>query len=121
MILLRELTTNEKVLMETLLRSTADAHGLIESLGSILVSEMEDGGMGSLLLVPFGMAEAQRAFGRTVLTGEFTDSDGVLVSVCINVDTGERLYELDVWKADFSELLAWPNAIDLRVCSSEAG
>jgi hypothetical protein len=65
-----------------------------------LVDEMNDGGMGSLLFV----GAADRRFGRCIGECEFDDADGVLVSVALNLDQRDELFELDLWKVDFSPL-----------------
>jgi hypothetical protein len=78
-------------------------------LDDLAVKQMNDGEMGSLLLVPKGLETANRSLGQQLLLGEFTDSDGIPVSVAINTDREGRLYELDVWKVNFSPLLTWPD------------
>ena len=65
-----------------------------------LVEEMSDGGMGSLLFA----GSVDRRFGECIGEAEFNDADGVLVSVALNVDQRGELFELDLWKVDFSPL-----------------
>jgi hypothetical protein len=57
---------------------------------------MNDGGMGSLLLIPEGLGNTNRSFGKQIVLGEFSDRDGVPVSISLNVDAMGKLYELDV-------------------------
>ena len=38
----------------------------------------------------------------------FTDEDGVKVIASLNVDSDGHLFELDIWKTDFSPLLRIP-------------
>jgi hypothetical protein len=64
------------------------------------VEEMNDGGMGSLLFV----GAPDRRFGRCIGEAEFDDADGVRVSVALNLDQRDELFELDLWKVDFSPL-----------------
>ena len=112
---LRPLSSYEKALITALLQSKAETVPYIDSLNDLLVAEMHDGGMGSLLLVPRGLESTTRSFGKQLVLGEFTDTDGVPVSVALNVDSQGRLYELDVWKVDFSPLLAWPDPSEIRI------
>jgi len=66
---------------------------------NIKVSEMNDGGMGSLAI---GEDYDDRMFGREVAEYEFKDIDGVNISATLNLDTNNQLYEIDVWKVNFS-------------------
>ncbi len=106
---LRKLFPEEKALVATLLRGKPGMSSLLGELDDINAEEMSDGGMGSLLLVPMGHEGTSRHFGKQLALGQFLDSDGVPVSVAINVDDQGHLYELDVWKVDFSPLLGWPD------------
>nr|WP_254455270.1 hypothetical protein [Paenarthrobacter ureafaciens] len=63
------------------------------------VSDMDDGGMGSLL---FESAKPDRSYGRTLSEGCYNDEDGFPVLVAINLDTENEIFELDSWKVDFS-------------------
>ncbi|WP_145925283.1 DUF6984 family protein [Bordetella sp. H567] len=74
-----------------------------ESLTRAFVEEMEDGGMGSLRIVWPG-EHTERHFGWIVAEQTFLDSDGVEISVAVNVDKQGDLFELDMWKVDFSPL-----------------
>lgn len=65
-----------------------------------LVEDMKDGRMGSLRFV----GSHDRRFGECVGEAEFDDADGVTVSVALNADQRGELFELDVWKVDFSPL-----------------
>ena len=75
-----------------------------------LVDEMNDGGMDSLLFV----GAAGRRFARCIGECEFDDADGVLVSVALNLDQRDELFELDLWKVDFSPLQRIPALGDVR-------
>jgi hypothetical protein len=68
-------------------------------VSSLRVQEMEDGGMGSLRFVHDG---GPAKLGRQVAEFSFDDSDDVPVSAALYVDTEGRLFELDVFKGDFS-------------------
>ena len=63
-----------------------------------LVEEMIDGEMGSLRFV----GPSDRRFGKCIGSASFKDADGVPVSAVLNADQNGELFELDIWKADFS-------------------
>jgi hypothetical protein len=75
---------------------------------SLMVCSMNDGGMGSLYLFSKGEANKNRIFGKTVSDFQFKDLDGVDVIVSLNVDDEGDLFELDIWKTDFSKLIKLP-------------
>ena len=102
----RDPSEPERGLLAALARLAADVDpGWLEG---VKVRPMNDGGMGSLELVPRGVHGSQRRFGRKVAEYQFTDADGVEVLVSLNVDTDGRPFELDVWKTDFSPLMRTP-------------
>lgn len=78
----------------------------------MLVQQMNDGGMGSLRTCSI---RADRMLGRIVAEGEFRDADGTPVFVAINEDQYGELFELDVWKADFSPLIRIPEASQIEI------
>ncbi len=94
----RPLSEQEKILIAALLRANPKLASLADSVDQLLAREMQDGGMGSLVLIPPNLDQSCRSFGQEVARGEFDDADGVLVSVAINADKEGRLFELDVWK-----------------------
>jgi hypothetical protein len=73
-------------------------------LGSALVEPMKDGGMGSLKFRSTGPASSH----SILVEADFKDSDGVLVSVVFWVTDSGEADELDVWKVDYSPLIAFP-------------
>jgi hypothetical protein len=75
---------------------------------SLLVESMSDGGTGSLRLVPTVMRSKQRFFGNRVSSYEFADEDGVRVIAALVVDTDGHIYELELFKTDFSRLKRLP-------------
>ena len=77
-----------------------------------LVEEMQDGNMGSLRFVTLEYPD--RRYGSMIVEAEFTDADGVLVSVALNLDDRGNLLELDIWKVDFSPIERYPKPEDLR-------
>jgi hypothetical protein len=76
---------------------------------NLLVSQMDDGGMGSLYLFPEGLNKEQRSFGKQISELQFTDIDGVEVIASLNLDESGNLFELDIWKTDFGKLLKLPD------------
>jgi hypothetical protein len=112
---IRDLSSQERAIITALLRGKPETAHFIDTLDGLAAKQMNDGGMGSLSLVPKGLENASRSFGQQLVLGEFPDSDGVPVSVAVNVDGQGQLYELDVWKVDFSPLLAWSDPALVRI------
>ena len=75
------------------------------------VCSMHDGGMGSLSLFPKGTVVDNRKFGERISEYQFQDVDGIDVIVSLNLDTKGELFELDVWKTDFSPLIRLPDKL----------
>jgi len=75
----------------------------------LLVRPMNDDEMGSLLLFPQGQIFAHRIFGKQVSELQFLDKDGIEVIASLNVDDVGNLFELDIWKTDFSKLIEIPD------------
>jgi len=73
------------------------------------VAPMDDGGMGSLVLLLGNNPKPDRQFGRQASEHQFKDADGVDVIATLNVDTEEEPFELDVWKMDYSPLIKLPD------------
>jgi hypothetical protein len=86
--------------------------GLLNNLNARTVEDMQDGGMGSIRFSNAG--GARREFGDAIAGAEYTDDDGVLVSIVFNTDSTGSLSEVDFWKVDFSPLLRYPRPSDLR-------
>jgi len=74
-----------------------------DSLAAIEVEEMDDGGMGSLL---FKSSKLDRLLGKELASKTFVDTDGVEVIVTLSLDNYGDLFELDVWKVDFSPVIS---------------
>ncbi|MGQ0531116.1 MAG: DUF6984 family protein [Caulobacteraceae bacterium] len=87
---------------------------LFEQGERALVEEMDDGGMGSIRFICEPPKEHQ-IFGREVARGVASDGDGVPLSLAVNVDQDGDLFELDIWKVDFSKLKRHhPDPDDIR-------
>lgn len=109
--------------MESLRKPTRQEENLIEFLISkssvqipkgwrigLLVRSMNDGGMGSLHLFPNGKIRPDRTMGKQISELQFTDQDSTEVLASLYVDSNGDLLELDIWKTDFSKLIALPGS-----------
>ena len=109
----RPLREKELVLVGKLLAGTRCGTKARVQLDEARVQDMPDGGMGSIQFVQ-GSPE-QRIFGEQIAEGLFHDADGVPVSVALNVDQFDDLFELDLWKVDFSPLIRYPDADEVEI------
>lgn len=107
----REPTTQEKKLIE-LLVSKSSLELPDNWKDRLLVRPMDDGGMGSLYLLPNIESRSTQKLGRRVSEYQFTDLDGIEVLVSLNVDEQGNLFELDIWKTNFSPLVKFPKLSD---------
>jgi hypothetical protein len=85
---------------------------LASNLDACMIEDMQDGGMGS---IRFLSGDEPRRLGDAIAEAEYTDNDGILVIIALNTDRSGKLYEVDFWKVDFSPLLRYPSACDLRI------
>jgi len=107
----RKLSQQELRLLEVLV--TKASIDLPENWqATITVSPMNDNGMGSLYLFPDGKTSDTRLFGKQVSECSFVDEDGVQVIASLNMDSNGNLFELDIWKTDFSSVINIPDKID---------
>lgn len=88
-----------------LLRRLLVLGGRQERTDHLLIEPLADGSMGSFRIGEFAAA---RKLGYSVAEVHFSDADGILVTAVLNVDTQDQLFEVDVWKVDFSPLQRWP-------------
>jgi hypothetical protein len=75
------------------------------------VYEMNDGGMGSVRFVD--NADTSRYL-KALITAEYIDADNVQVFITLNVNTAGKLFELDIFKGDFSPLNEYPKPHELK-------
>src|SRR5260370_40934537 len=94
---LRPLREKELALLRKLLSRTAFADKAIPQLSKALVRDMSDGGMGSIQFHQASSPSNKRRFGEQIAEGAFRDSDGVPVSVTLNLDERGELFELDLF------------------------
>lgn len=105
---LRKISFNEEMLIESLIQKSS-ANFPNNWKEGLLVKPLVDGGMGSLLLFPKDVKqEENRLLGKQISECQFVDEDGVEVIASLNVDQKDRLFELDIWKTDFSPLISIP-------------
>ncbi|WP_338762481.1 hypothetical protein [Massilia sp. METH4] len=100
----RSLRMEEDLLIRAMLRDVADEEWLLNEIEHARVCDMDNGAMRSLRFA----GDDRRSLGPRLVEAEYVDSDGVLVSLALNVDKDGRLYELDIWKVDFSPLREYP-------------
>jgi hypothetical protein len=53
--------------------------------------------------------------GRELIAVGYTDEDDVPVSISLNLDEHGGLFEIDIWKVDFSPLRRYPSPSDLNL------
>jgi hypothetical protein len=107
----RPLREEEIELIASLIRRIASGENLKGALKSLRVMDMKDGNMGS---IRFARGE-RRTFDKVLAEAQYTDEDGVCVSIAINGDNKGDLFEVDFWKVDFSPLKRYPQPSDLRI------
>lgn len=103
----RRLSNREAVLISYLI-SKANYRYDGDISETLFVTEMDDGGMGSLELYPNNEIKEKRSFGKIISECQFRDVDWVPVSACLLVDKEDRLFELDMFKGDGSKLICIP-------------
>lgn len=73
---------------------------------NLFIQQLDDGGMGGFLIFESkDGTDAKRKFGKQVSEFEFTDDDGVLVLVSLNVDQNNQPFEVDIWKTNFDPVI----------------
>jgi hypothetical protein len=103
----RKLTEEEERLIDILIKKSLKKFPS-DWKEKITVRSMTDGGMGSLVIFFNDEQESNRLFGEQISEYCFVDEDGVDVIVSLNTDNKGNLYELDIWKTDFSPLIKFP-------------
>jgi hypothetical protein len=109
----RKLRKEETDLITAMVRHIPKSNAVLRSLSERLVKDMKDGGMGSLRFKDRDNRE--RRLGKKIAEAEFTDEDGLPVSAVLNLDDNGKLFELDMWKGDFSALKRYPRPEELRL------
>ncbi|GGY45679.1 hypothetical protein GCM10011297_18020 [Bacterioplanes sanyensis] len=108
---MRKLFLAERLLVESLLKKSG-----LDSIGidfrEVQVEAMSDGGMGSLKFLS-STPDELRSLGLQVEAMAKDEADGVELSISLNFDSDGVLYELDIWKVDFSPLGGYPRVDSL--------
>jgi hypothetical protein len=109
----RSLRKKELALIKRLLAGTPYEKGAVPRLAEARVQDMQDGGMQSIRF--FNPSSEKRIFAKEIAEGLFHDADGIPVSVALNSDQFGDLFELDVWKVNFSPLIRYPAIKDVEI------
>jgi hypothetical protein len=109
----RHLNVDERRLLMLLLSSQPDGARLCAHVEGLRVREMDDGGMGSLRFQASDDEHRRRS--RTFASAQFKDTDGIPVLVALDVDQKDALFELDIWKVDFSPLQRIPETSKIHI------
>ena len=110
----RELREDELRVLRKMLTQTGVGTGFEEKLASVKVQTMADGEMGSIRFYN-GRNRSPLDYGGEIAEAAFQDIDGMPVSVTLSVDKTGQLFEMDVFKADFSPLIRYPDLKDLAI------
>lgn len=116
---LRDLREDELGVLRKMLSGTAFGTEFDSQLAKIKVQTMADGGMGSIRFYN-GRPRSPLDYGGEIAEAAFQDADGVPVSITLSVDRDGDLFEMDVFKADFSSLIRYPDLKDLAIIERDA-
>lgn len=101
----RPLKEDEKALIHMLLKMGKKCMAKY-ALNSLEVQEMNDEGMGSLYIISPTKKWEDRKFGKRIADVQYNDTDGIPILVSLNVDTDGDLFELDIWKINYSPVVS---------------
>jgi hypothetical protein len=102
----RRLRPDEIAFLMAMLSSRPEVAPLVSQIPQSLVEDMDDGGMGG---IKFVSTHEDRHLGRELASVEFLDEDETAVIATLSLDNYGDLYELDIWKTDFSPLKRLPS------------
>jgi uncharacterized protein DUF6984 len=103
----RKPTSEEAAFLEFLIKKASVKFSADWKEG-LLVKSMTEDEMGSLYLFPKGITSEDREFGDEVSEYIFKDEDRREVIATLTIDDRGNLFELDIWKSDFSALIKFP-------------
>lgn len=106
---LRLLYKQEIKLLKTLLNEADWPISDIE-INTLLVCEMNDGGMGSLYFYSPTKKYEERQLLKSILNKDYIDSDNITIHVSLNIDKDKKLFELDIWKVNFGQIVKYPES-----------
>lgn len=101
-------SADQKRLIKALLKKAENLTLPINWLETVEVSLASDGGMGSMVLRSNLCDGSHTRFGSEASELQFRDVDGVSVLVTLYLDKSGFPFEVDVFKSDFSALIAIP-------------
>lgn len=105
--LIRKLTERE-IRLVSYLANKANYELHPNWLEDVDVMPLADGGMGSIIFTTPDTQDERRA--ETLISDcEFKDIDNITVIASLYIDGNKKLYELDIWKTDFSPLIEIPH------------
>jgi uncharacterized protein DUF6984 len=104
----RKPTPQEEKFLEFLIK-TASVKFPKDWNDGLLVKPMNDDALGSLYLLPKGVTSIDREFCDEVSEYIFKDEDRREVIATLTIDKQGNLFELDIWKTDFSALKKFPD------------
>lgn len=105
--LTRKPTNEEKRLIRFLISLSKTP--VDNDINAINIKPLSDGGMGSFEIIPKQLNNHKRTVGEMISEYEFKDKDGVKVLASLYLDLESNLYELDLWKTDFSPIIEIPS------------
>lgn len=101
--------SDERRLIRELMKRSRRPEAFLEYLDSLLVQQMDDGGMGSMRLLIPSNPDASRTMKSQASELQFIDSDGDVVIASLYVSEDGLPFEVDVWKPSFASLISIPN------------
>jgi len=75
---------------------------------------LDDGNMGSIQFVD-PENRSGRMYSSDLIEASYIDKDGIDVLITLILDNYNNLYELEFWKADFSELIDYPTPNQVQI------
>ena len=106
--LFRRPTSAESQLLSYLVSCSAPGIVKADWCADRRVIPLQDGDMGSLRLCSARPEHAGRQLTGNVAQVELADADGTPVLAALTLDQFGDLFELDIWKVDFSQLTRIP-------------
>ena|SRR6266567_4538980 len=111
---LRELRDEELEIIKKMVSDTSFQEKITPHIYEMRVQDMPDGGMGSIKFYS-GRPRSELEYGKQIAEAAFKDADGVPVSATLSVDKAGNLFELDIFKADGSPLVRYPDIRDFKI------
>jgi hypothetical protein len=103
---MRKLKNEELGLITHMLNQIPNGDYFIKKLPSLMVTEMKAGGMGSFKFL--SETSQKRTRQKEIAHINLHDADDIPLSITLNLGTDGELYELDIFKADFTILKQFP-------------